>query len=126
MGKRKRESAEATREANKNLIFAKLNNCPTSPRKMRLVADQVRGEEISKALGGEKAAPGKGKPKGEGKARSKTPKGKGDKGKGKDKSRSQTPKGKGPISKIRGECILVTLNINVIVAQRKHQFVLDE
>ena len=50
MGKRKRESAEAIREANKNLAFAKLNNCPTSPRKMRLVADQVRGEEISKAL----------------------------------------------------------------------------
>ena len=50
MGKRKRESAEAIREANNNLAFAKLNNCPTSPRKMRLVADQVRGEEISKAL----------------------------------------------------------------------------
>ena len=29
---------------------AKLNNVPTSPRKMRLVADLIRGERISKAL----------------------------------------------------------------------------
>ena len=32
------------------MCFAKLNNCPTSPRKMRLVADLVRGEEVEKAL----------------------------------------------------------------------------
>ena len=32
------------------MTFAKLNNCPTSPRKMRLVADQVRGESVIKAL----------------------------------------------------------------------------
>ncbi|MAV78793.1 MAG: 50S ribosomal protein L22 [Flavobacteriaceae bacterium] len=50
MGKRKRESAVAIKEANKNLAFAKLSNCPTSPRKMRLVADQVRGEDVNKAL----------------------------------------------------------------------------
>jgi large subunit ribosomal protein L22 len=50
MGKRKRESAIALKEANKDLAFAKLNNCPTSPRKMRLVADQVRGEDVNKAL----------------------------------------------------------------------------
>ena len=50
MGKRKRESAAAAKEASKNIAFAKLNNCPTSPRKMRLVADQVRGEEVNKAL----------------------------------------------------------------------------
>ena len=50
MGKRKRESAILIREANKKLTFAKLNNCPTSPRKMRLVADQVRGESINQAL----------------------------------------------------------------------------
>jgi len=50
MGKRKRESAILTKEANKKLTFAKLNNCPTSPRKMRLVADQVRGESINQAL----------------------------------------------------------------------------
>jgi large subunit ribosomal protein L22 len=50
MGNRKRQSAEALKEAKKTLAFAKLNNCPTSPRKMRLVADQVRGESIDKAL----------------------------------------------------------------------------
>ena len=50
MGKRKRETALVAKEAKKNLAFAKLNNCPTSPRKMRLVADQVRGEGIIKAL----------------------------------------------------------------------------
>ena len=50
MGNRKRQSAEALKEAKKSLAFAKLNNCPTSPRKMRMVADQVRGESIDKAL----------------------------------------------------------------------------
>ena len=50
MGKRKRESAILIKEANKKLTYAKLNNCPTSPRKMRLVADQVRGVGINQAL----------------------------------------------------------------------------
>ena len=50
MGNRKRQSAQAIKEAKKELTFAKLNNCPTSPRKMRLVADQVRGESIDSAL----------------------------------------------------------------------------
>ena len=50
MGNRKRQSAQALKEAKKSIAFAKLNNCPTSPRKMRLVADQVRGESIDKAL----------------------------------------------------------------------------
>ena len=50
MGNRKRQSAAAIKEAKKSLAFAKLNNCPSSPRKMRLVADQVRGESIDKAL----------------------------------------------------------------------------
>lgn len=50
MGNRKRLAAEAIKEAKKSLAFAKLNNCPTSPRKMRLVADQVRGEDVNKAL----------------------------------------------------------------------------
>lgn len=50
MGNRKKQSAEAIKEAKKNMAFAKLNNCPTSPRKMRLVADQVRGEEVDRAL----------------------------------------------------------------------------
>ncbi|MBB1149960.1 MULTISPECIES: 50S ribosomal protein L22 [unclassified Myroides] len=50
MGVRKRERAEQTKEANKQVAFAKLNNCPTSPRKMRLVADLVRGQKVEKAL----------------------------------------------------------------------------
>tara|TARA_A100001011_G_scaffold40390_1_gene38130 strand:+ start:33 stop:437 length:405 start_codon:yes stop_codon:yes gene_type:complete len=50
MGKRKRESAILIKKANNKLTFAKLNNCPTSPRKMRLVANQVRGESINQAL----------------------------------------------------------------------------
>lgn len=50
MGARKRQRAEAMKEARKNLAIAKLNNCPTSPRKMRLVADMIRGLEVEKAL----------------------------------------------------------------------------
>jgi large subunit ribosomal protein L22 len=50
MGSRKRNSADKIKETKKDLAFAKLNNCPTSPRKMRLVADQIRGEDISNAL----------------------------------------------------------------------------
>lgn len=51
MGKRKRESAEKIKEAKKVVSFAKLKNVPTSPRKMRLVADMVRGKEVFQALG---------------------------------------------------------------------------
>jgi len=50
MGSRKKQMADAIKEAKKNIAFAKLNNCPTSPRKMRLVADLVRGERVEKAL----------------------------------------------------------------------------
>ena len=50
MGQRKRISAEERKEAKKSLYFAKLNNVPTSPRKMRLVADMIRGMEVNKAL----------------------------------------------------------------------------
>ena len=50
MGSRKRQSAEKIKEAKKNVAFAKLNNCPTSPRKMRLVADSVRGKKVDSAL----------------------------------------------------------------------------
>ena len=50
MGVRKRERAEQIKEAKKTQYFAKLNNCPTSPRKMRLVADLVRGEKVDRAL----------------------------------------------------------------------------
>ena len=51
MGVRKRNSAQARKEALKTLYFAKLTNVPTSPRKMRLVADLVRGKEVFRALG---------------------------------------------------------------------------
>ena len=50
MGSRKRNSANKIKDSKKNLAFAKLNNSPISPRKMRLVADQIRGEDINTAL----------------------------------------------------------------------------
>lgn len=50
MGSRKHNSAEARKEANKTLFFAKLNDCPSSPRKMRLVADLVNGKNVETAL----------------------------------------------------------------------------
>ena len=50
MGARKRNTSDSRNELKKSLIMAKLNNCPTSPRKMRLVADQVRGKDVNKAL----------------------------------------------------------------------------
>ena len=50
MGVRKRQMAERLKAEKAELAFAKLNNCPTSPRKMRLVADQVRGTGVEKAL----------------------------------------------------------------------------
>jgi large subunit ribosomal protein L22 len=50
MGARKRIKADKMKEARKNVAFAKLNNCPTSPRKMRLIADLIRGMEVEKAL----------------------------------------------------------------------------
>ncbi|MGB3605991.1 MAG: 50S ribosomal protein L22 [Psychroserpens sp.] len=50
MGSRKKQMADAIKEDRKKVAFAKLNNCPTSPRKMRLVADLVRGKQAEKAL----------------------------------------------------------------------------
>jgi large subunit ribosomal protein L22 len=50
MGARKRNTSDSRKELKKSLIMAKLNNCPTSPRKMRLVADKVRGKDVNKAL----------------------------------------------------------------------------
>jgi large subunit ribosomal protein L22 len=50
MGARKRESANRLKEEKKNKSFAVLNNCPSSPRKMRLVVDMIRGVDVSKAL----------------------------------------------------------------------------
>ncbi|MDO4217407.1 MAG: 50S ribosomal protein L22 [Bacteroidales bacterium] len=51
MGRRKKNSADARKEANKTYYVAKLNNNPTSPRKTRLVADMIRGVDVDKALG---------------------------------------------------------------------------
>ena len=50
MGARKRIKADSIKEARKKIAFAKLNNCPTSPRKMRLIADLIRGMDADKAL----------------------------------------------------------------------------
>lgn len=50
MGARKRLMAEKFKEAKKNTAVAKLNDVPTSPRKMRLVADTVRGVEVNRAI----------------------------------------------------------------------------
>ncbi len=50
MGARKHNSAEQLKEARKTQYFAKLNNCPTSPRKMRLVAGLIRGINVENAL----------------------------------------------------------------------------
>ncbi|MCG8698834.1 MAG: 50S ribosomal protein L22 [Bacteroidales bacterium] len=50
MGARKKNRAEQLKEDRKNQYFAVLRNCPTSPRKMRLMADLIRGEEVNRAL----------------------------------------------------------------------------
>ena len=50
MGSRKRIKADEMKQARKKIAFAKLNNCPTSPRKMRLIADLIRGLDADKAL----------------------------------------------------------------------------
>ena len=50
MGARKRIKADEMKQARKKIAFAKLNNCPTSPRKMRLIADLIRGMDADKAL----------------------------------------------------------------------------
>ena len=50
MGVRKKLMADKIKEERKSISFARLNDCPTSPRKMRLVADLVRGKQIELAL----------------------------------------------------------------------------
>ncbi len=50
MGARKRNKANQKKEEMKSVSYAVLRNCPTSPRKMRLLADLVRGAEVNKAL----------------------------------------------------------------------------
>lgn len=50
MGARKRNVATQRKAAQKEVAVAKLNDCPTSPRKMRLVADMIRGKRVDMAL----------------------------------------------------------------------------
>ena len=50
MGKRKRISAEKRKEQRRQLTYAKLRNYPSSPRKMRLVADLIKGKDVETAL----------------------------------------------------------------------------
>jgi len=50
MGARKKIKADERKESLKNVAFAKLNDCPTSPRKMRLMTDLIRGKEVNRAL----------------------------------------------------------------------------
>ncbi|MBN1387762.1 MAG: 50S ribosomal protein L22 [Bacteroidales bacterium] len=50
MGARKRISAEKRKEEKLKTYQAVLRNCPTSPRKMRLVTDMIKGMEVNKAL----------------------------------------------------------------------------
>ena len=51
MGARKKLAADARKEAMKTVAIAHLRNLPTSPRRMRQVADLIRGQEVEKALG---------------------------------------------------------------------------
>ncbi len=50
MGAKKRIRAEKVKEEKKDISYAILRNCPTSPRKMRLVVDLIRGQEVNRAL----------------------------------------------------------------------------
>ena len=50
MGVKSRNRAEKRKEEKKGLFFARLNNCPTSPRKMRLIVDMIRGKKVEFAL----------------------------------------------------------------------------
>lgn len=51
MGARKHEMAEKLKAEKKQKAIAILRDCPTSPRKMRLMADNIRGVEVNRALG---------------------------------------------------------------------------
>jgi large subunit ribosomal protein L22 len=50
MSVKSKNKAEKRKEEKKTLSYAKLNNCPTSPRKMRLIADMIRGKKVELAL----------------------------------------------------------------------------
>ena len=50
MGVRKKNTSDLLKTAKKSKAFATLKKCPTSPRKMRLIADNIRGMNVNKAL----------------------------------------------------------------------------
>ena len=50
MGARKRNRANRLKEERQSKYYAVLRNCPTSPRKMRLVTDMIKGVDVNKAL----------------------------------------------------------------------------
>ena len=50
MGVKKHNRADKLKEAKKKKYYAVLKNCPTSPRKMRLVADLIRGKDVKNVL----------------------------------------------------------------------------
>jgi len=50
MGKRKHLMAERLKEERKNIAIAKLNDVPSSPQKMALLCDNIRGMEVNRAM----------------------------------------------------------------------------
>jgi large subunit ribosomal protein L22 len=50
MSEKKHNTSESLNQLDAKVALAKLRNCPTSPRKMRLVVDQIRGLDVNKAL----------------------------------------------------------------------------
>ena len=50
MASHKKVRADKLKEERKDVSIAKLNNCPTSPRKMRLVAGLIRGRNVMDAI----------------------------------------------------------------------------
>ena len=50
MSENKHNTSESLNQLDTKVALAKLRNCPTSPRKMRLVVDQIRGLDVNKAL----------------------------------------------------------------------------
>ena len=50
MSEKKHNTSKSLNQLDTKVALAKLRNCPTSPRKMRLVVDQIRGLDVNKAL----------------------------------------------------------------------------
>ena len=50
MSEKIENKSKSLNQFDNKIALAKLRNCPTSPRKMRLVVDQIRGLDVNKAL----------------------------------------------------------------------------